>query len=197
MMSDANDEQDRADMARLNAGHDAALNSLMGRHGERLFHYLLRQLNNESEAADLAQDTFVRVYQNRARFNPTHKFSTWLYTIATNLLKDRFRWRTRHPEVSLDAESQDGSSLKDTLVENAASPTERIAVEERASEVRKAIAALPDELRTALLLSEYEDLSHAEVGAVLNCSAKAVETRLYRARTILRKRLEPILQSVG
>jgi RNA polymerase sigma-70 factor (ECF subfamily) len=197
MMSDANDEQDRADMARLNAGHDAALNSLMGRHGERLFHYLLRQLNNESEAADLAQDTFVRVYQNRARFNPTHKFSTWLYTIATNLLKDRFRWRTRHPEVSLDAESQDGSSLKDPLVENAASPTERIAVEERASEVRKAIAALPDELRTALLLSEYEDLSHAEVGAVLNCSAKAVETRLYRARTILRKRLEPILQSVG
>jgi RNA polymerase sigma-70 factor, ECF subfamily len=195
MTSDANDEQDRADIARLNAGHDSALNSLMGRHGERLFHYLLRQLNNESEAADIAQDTFVRVYQNRARFNAAHKFSTWLYTIATNLLKDRYRWRTRHPEVSLDAESQDGLSLKDTLVENTASPSERIAVEERASEVQKAIAALPDELRTALLLSEYEDLSHAEVGAVLNCSAKAVETRLYRARTILRKRLEPVLQS--
>lgn len=182
-------------MARLNAGHDAALNSLMDRHGERLFHYLLRQLNNESEAADLAQDTFVRVYQNRARYDAAHKFSTWLYTIATNLLKDRYRWRTRHPEVSLDAESQDGSSFKDTLVENAASPTEHIVVEERAAEVRKAIAALPDELRTALLLSEYEDLSHAEVGAVLNCTAKAVETRLYRARTILRKRLEPILHS--
>lgn len=181
-------------MARLNAGHDTALNALMDRHSERLFHYLVRQLNNESDAADLAQETFVRVYHHRARFDPGQKFSTWLYAIATNLLRDRFRWHKRHPQVSLDAEREENSSILDALPDGAASPSEQISAEERAAEVRAAIESLPEELRTPLILSEYEELSHGEIGAVLNCSAKAVETRLYRARNHLRKRLTGILQ---
>jgi RNA polymerase sigma-70 factor (ECF subfamily) len=184
------DDQDRSDMASLCAGHDAALNALMDRHGERLFHYLLRQLANESDAADLAQETFVRIYQNRTRFNPAHKFSTWLYTIATNLLRDRFRWHKRHPQVSLDAEREETGALRDTLPDTAASPAEQMASAERAAEVRKAIESLPEDLRTALILSEYEGLAHAEIGAVLNCTAKAIENRLYRARNQLRQRLE-------
>jgi len=187
------DAQDRSDMDRLSSGHDAALNALMDRHGERLFHYLLRQLNNESDAADLAQETFVRVYQNRTRFDPAHKFSTWLYTIATNLLRDRFRWRQRHPQVSLDAEREEAGAILDTLPDTAATPAEQIVTEERAVEVRKAIESLPDDLRSPLLLSEYEGLSHAEIGAVLSCSTKAVETRLYRARNHLRKRLDTLV----
>ncbi len=181
-------------MARLNAGHDAALNTLMARHGERLFHYLVRQLNNESDAADLAQETFVRVYHHRARFDPGQKFSTWLYAIATNLLRDRFRWHKRHPQVSLDAECEEHSAILDTVPDAGPSPSEQISAEERAAEVRVAIESLPEELRTPLILSEYEELSHAEIGAVLNCSAKAVETRLYRARSHLRMRLTGILQ---
>jgi RNA polymerase sigma-70 factor (ECF subfamily) len=180
-------------MARLNAGHDAALNALMDRHSERLFRYLLRQLNNESEAADLAQESFVRVYQNRARFDPTQKFSTWLYAIATNLLRDRFRWHQRHPQVSLEAEREETGSLLNALPDGAASASEQIELEERANEVRAAVESLPEELRTPLILSEYEDLSHAEIGTVLNCTAKAVETRLYRARNHLRKRLARVL----
>ena len=82
------DEQDRSAMARLAAGEDEALNELMARHAERLFRYLLRLLQNETEAADLAQESFVRVYQNRARFVARHKFTTWLYAIATNLARD-------------------------------------------------------------------------------------------------------------
>lgn len=194
MTATGTDQEDREDMARLSAGHDAALNALMDRHGERLFHYLLRQLNNESGAADLVQETFVRVYQNRSRFDPAHRFSTWLYTIATNLLRDRFRWHKRHPQVSLDAERAEAGAILDTLPDTAASPAEQMVTEERAVEVRKAIVSLPDDLRTPLILSEYEGLSHAEIGAVLSCSAKAVETRLYRARNHLRKRLAGILQ---
>jgi len=195
MTADGTDELDRQDIARLCAGHDSALNSLMSRHAERLFNYLLRQLSNEAEASDLAQETFVRVYQNRARFNPAQKFSTWLYAIATNPLRDRFRWHKRHPQVSLDAENENGGAILDTIAEDeAASPGERIVAEERAIEVRRAVESLPEELRTALILSEYQDLSHAEIGAVLKCSAKAVETRLYRARAHLRKRLEKVLQ---
>ena len=176
-------------MAQLCAGDDPALNALMDRHGERLFYYLLRQLANQSDAADLAQETFVRVYQHRSRFNPAHKFSTWLYTIATNLLRDRFRWHKRHPQVSLDAEREETGALRDTLPDTAASPADQMASAERAAEVRKAIEALPEDLRTALILSEYEGLAHAEIGAVLNCTAKAVENRLYRARNQLRQKL--------
>jgi RNA polymerase sigma-70 factor, ECF subfamily len=188
------DEQDAQDMARLNAGHDAALNTLMDRHARRLFHYLLRQLNNETDATEIAQEAFVRVYHHRARFQPTQKFSTWLYTIATNLARDRFRWQKRHPQLSLDAEDEEASSLQNALPDPAASPGEQVEVNERAAEVRRAVASLPDDLRTAVVLSEYEGWPHAQIAALLNCSAKAVESRLYRARAHLRKRLERLLQ---
>lgn len=87
------DERDLQEMAHLASGHDAALSELMERHGLRLFHHRLRQLQNEEDAADLAQEAFVRVYQHRARFDGRQKFTTWLYAIATNLVRDRFRWR--------------------------------------------------------------------------------------------------------
>jgi RNA polymerase sigma-70 factor (ECF subfamily) len=195
MPAEGIDEQDREDMARLAGGHEAALNAIMDRHSERLFHYLLRQLNNETDAADLAQETFVRIYQNCARFRPDQRFATWLYSIATNLLRDRFRWIKRHPQVSLEAQNETGATLEDALPDPIASPSEQAAASERAEEVRRAVQSLPEDLRTALILFEYEGLSHAEIAAVLNCSAKAVEVRLYRARGQLRKHLEKKMQA--
>lgn len=195
MLAAGTDEQDREDMARLTAGHDAALTSIMDRHGERLFRYLVRQLNNETDAADLAQETFVRVYHNCARFRPAQRFSTWLYAIATNLLRDRFRWQKRHPQVSLEAENESGVAIEDALPDPVASPSEQAEKSERADEVRRAVQSLPEELRTPLILFEYEGLAHAEIGSVLNCSAKAVESKLYRARGQLRKLLERTLLS--
>lgn len=189
------DELDVQDMSRLAAGHDAALNELMERHGEKLFHYLVRSLQNEDDAADLAQETFVKVYQSRARFDPSQKFSTWLYAIASNLVRDRYRWRSRHPQVSLDAESDaTGDSFRDSLPGSGPSPNESVQVEERAKAVRVAVAALPEELRQPLILAEYEERSHAEIGAILGCSAKAVETRIYRARQQLRASLGRLLE---
>ena len=191
----APDEQDALDMARLAEGHDAALNDLMERHGEKLFHYLIRCLQNEDDAADLAQESFVRVYQHRARFDTKQKFSTWLFAIATNLIKDRYRWRSRHPQVSLDAESdQDGSSLGETLPAANPTPTERAEADERGEAVRQAIAELPEDLRTPLILAEYEEKSQAEIGEILGCTAKAVETRIYRARQQLRASLAKLLE---
>src|SRR5690349_12063877 len=102
---------DASDMRQLVTGHDAALSSLMERHGERLFHYLIRQLQNKEDAAEVAQEAFVRVYQHRARFDPRQKFSTWLYTIATNLARDRLKWRARHPQVSLHQPAGDGDKV--------------------------------------------------------------------------------------
>lgn len=196
MISAAAEDQDRADMARLAAGQDAALNELMERHAGKLFHYLFRSLQNEEDAADLAQETFVRVFQNRSKFDPEHKFSTWLYAIATNLVKDRYRYRTRHPQVSLDAENETtGDSFRESVPEYGPTPGEALQSTERAEAVRKAVGQLPAELRTPLVLAEYEELSHAEIGAILKCSAKAVETRIYRARKQLREELGWMVES--
>jgi RNA polymerase sigma-70 factor, ECF subfamily len=191
------DEQDAQDMARLAGGHDAALNGLMERHAEKLFHYLLRSLQNEADAADLAQETFVRIYQNRARFRPNQKFSSWLYAIASNLVRDRYRWRSRHPQTSLEAqETQAESRLKETLPASEPTPDQTLQKEEYAEAVRQAIAALPPELRQTLILAAYEDFPQAEIAEILNCSVKAVETRIYRARQQLRLNLGDWMERV-
>lgn len=190
------DELDVQDMSRLTAGHEAALNGLMERHAGKLFNYLVRCLQNEDDAADAAQETFVKVYQSRARFDPDQRFSTWLYTIAANLVKDRYRWRSRHPQISLDAESDaTGDSFRESLPGNDPLPHERAQTAERSEAIRRAVAALPEELRQPLILAEYEERSHTEIGAMLGCSAKAVETRIYRARQQLRVSLGCLLET--
>ncbi len=190
------DELDVHDMRRLADGHEAALNDLMERHAEKLFHYLVRCLRDQDDAADLAQETFAKLYRSRARFDTGQKFSTWLYAIASNLVKDRYRWRSRHPQVSLDAENDaTGESYRDTLPQDGRSPADHVQAGERAEAVRRAVAALPEALREPLILAEYEERSHAEIGGILGCSAKAVETRIHRARQQLRASLGSLLET--
>jgi RNA polymerase sigma-70 factor (ECF subfamily) len=191
-MSEVGSEQlDASDMQRLVEGQDSALNSLMERYGERLFHYLIRQLQNEDDAADIAQEAFVRVYQYRAKFNLRQRFSTWLYTIATNLARDRLKWRLRHPQVSLDQKiGETDNSFADALPDSRPLPDDALNSSERAETIRCAIASLPEDLRTALVLSEYELMPNAEIANVLHCSVKAVESRIYRAKQRLRESLK-------
>lgn len=189
------DERDRADMIRLAAGHDAALNELMERHAGKLLNYLVRCLQNEEDAADATQETFVRVYQNCRKFNVNQKFTPWLYAMATNLVKDRYRHRSRHPQVSLDAENEaTGEKFRESVPEPKPTPSECLQARERAEGVRTAVGQLPEELRVPLILCEYQELSHIEISAILNCTAKAVETRIYRARKQLRASLQWFLE---
>ena len=130
------DEQDTRDMTRLVEGHDSALNDLMQRHAEKLFHYLIRSLQNEDDASDLAQETFAKVYHSREKFDRNQKFATWLYAIASNLVRDRYRWRTRHPQVSLDLDNEEtDASLKENLRTEEPAPDEQLQSEERAAAV--------------------------------------------------------------
>jgi RNA polymerase sigma-70 factor, ECF subfamily len=189
------DEQDANDMARLASGHDPSLNELMDRHAERVFHYLLRSLQNESDAADLAQETFVKVYQNRAKYDRRQKFSTWLYAIASNLVRTRYRWRSRHSQISLNAENlETGTEFGEQFPDMVSTPSESLESSERSETIRGAIAALPDDFRLPLVLAEYEEKSHAEIAVILNCSVKAVENRICRARSELRAALAPALR---
>jgi RNA polymerase sigma-70 factor (ECF subfamily) len=183
--------RDRADMERLIAGHDAALNDLMERHAKPVFHFLCRMLGNEDDANDLAQETFVRVFKSRGSFRAEQKFSTWLFTIAANLARNHFRWRARHPNISLDAQNPETEqSLGSTLPANNPAPNEQALTAERAKAVRLAVSKLPEDLREAMVLCEWEERSVAEAAAILETTPKAVESRLYRARQILRARLK-------
>ena len=184
------DARDRADMERLVAGHDAALNELMGRHAGPVFRFLARMVANEDDANDLAQETFFRVYRARASFRTSERFSTWLYTIAANLARNHFRWRGRHPNVSLEAETDTPEqSLGSILPSDAPPPGEAALASERAAAVRAAVSRLPEDLREAIVLCEWEERSMAEAAAILGTTPKAIESRLYRARKILREQL--------
>lgn len=191
---DTTDARDRADMERLAGGQDAALDALMERHATRIFHFLCRMLGNEEDANDLAQETFVRVYHASKSYRPGLKFSTWLYTIAGNLARNHLRWRARHPQVSLDAESEaTEQSLAESIPANTSPPSEDMDSSERATFVRAAVQSLPEEMREAIILCEWEDMAVAEAAVVLEATPKAVESRLYRARQLLREKLKGLL----
>ena len=182
-------------MQRLAQGGDAALNEIMERHGPRLFNYLLRQLRDESDAADIAQETFARVYLNRTKFRAGSKFSTWLFAIATNLARDHFRKQKRHREISLEANENEHGSLGESLADNSNPPDKSLLAEERSEKVAQAVQALPEDLRTPLILAEFEEKSQAEIAGILDCSVKAVEMRIYRARNVLRKSLAMFMEA--
>ena len=190
MSTHESDALDQADMARLAAGHDAALSVLMERHAGPLFGFLCRFVRDEDAANDLAQETFVRVYQHRADFKAGQRFSTWLFTIGGNLARNHLRARARRPEVPFEtSDDDDRPSLADRLPAAGNTPDEHAQRTEKQSAVRDAVAQLPDDLREAIVLCELEDRSVAEAANILATTAKAVESRLYRARQQLRTSL--------
>lgn len=143
------------------------------------------------DALDLAQDTFVRVYEHRVKYDARGKFATWLYTISTNLCRNQARWKARHPTVSMEIQisAQSDTTLGEQLPDKTRTPAQDAAGHELAGAVRDAIQGLPDDQQTATVLYEYEDMAYADIAKVLGCSAKAVENKLYRARQDLRERL--------
>lgn len=179
-------------MSRLKAGDEHALDALMDRWQMRLRRFLYRYLHNEADASDLAEETFIRVYRHRGKFRPGAKFSTWMFSIALNLCRDHARHGRSRPLVALDDDALAAASERSVDFASSA-PDMNLLRAETAEAVRSAVEALPDPLRTAVLLCEYEDLSHAEAAAIAGCSPKAVETRLYRARQLLREALKPQL----
>ncbi len=185
------EDDDAGLMLRLQAGEDTALNELMTRWQTPLVSFIYRYVGNQADALDLAQETFLRVFENRHRYKAKAKFSTWMFTIASNLCRNYIRWQQRHPTISLHRDDAEGgpTDITDSLPSADKSPAEYAQDQEAAAAVKREIQNLPHDVRTAVLLFEYEDLSHQEISLILRCSAKAVETRLYRARNMLRRAL--------
>jgi RNA polymerase sigma-70 factor (ECF subfamily) len=177
-------------MLRLKGGEDFALNELMSRWQTPLVAFILRYVGNQEDALDLAQETFVRVYESRQRYQPSAKFSTWLFAIATNLARNLARWRQRHPVVPLDAADDDDKPGPGSLIPAPGdSPADTAERSDLANAVREHVQNLPHDLKTVVLLFEYQDFGYEEIALPLKCTPKAVETRLYRARQLLRESL--------
>jgi RNA polymerase sigma-70 factor (ECF subfamily) len=172
-------------MERVRGGDEAAFADLMARWERPVKAVIGRILLNAGEAEELAQETFVRLWQQRERFQPGAEFRPWMFAIAVNLARNRLRWWRRRPTVELGewmesgAEAGDGGGVGAVALERA----------ERVAAVQAAVAALPADLREALVLFEFEELSQAEIAAVLRTTPKAVESRVARARERLRRSL--------
>jgi RNA polymerase sigma-70 factor (ECF subfamily) len=179
-------------MSRLAAGEELALNTLMARWSERVAAFLFRMTGHRETAVDLAQETFVRLYQSRGRYRPQGNFSTWLFAIAVNLARNHARWTARHPTVSLDAEGSDGAGSAPEPANPDPSPAAGAITREATAEINAAVRSLPAELKEALTLFVYEGLPYAEIAKLAHCSTKAVETRIYRARQILKEQLSDL-----
>lgn len=191
--NDPGEVTDEALMEALQNGDDHALATLMHRWELGVKSFLLRLGVPAADVEDVAQEAFVRLYQKRDRYRAGAAFKPWLLTVAGNLGRNRLRWRFRRREDSIEAMDEaypGGFDPVDTSARPASDLAEKANL---ARDVRKAVNALPDNLRQAVLCVELEDLSYAEASQVMGCSAKAVETRLYRARELLRSTCKALL----
>ena len=178
----------------VKAGDDRAFDALMARYKRPVMHFVYRMIGDADEAEDLAQDVFVRAYQNIRKpgfHQTTGAFSTWLFQVARNAAIDCLRRRKRRPVESLTTLEEDGANV--AVTERTAD--REIAVKEIGEQIAAAVALLPADQKTAFILLEYQELSYAEIAAIMKCSEKSVELRLYRARRFLRGRLAHLLVS--
>jgi RNA polymerase sigma-70 factor (ECF subfamily) len=176
-------------MLRLKSGEDSILNELMTRWQQPLVAFIYRYIRHETDALDLAQETFVRVYETRHRYTVQGKFSTWLFAIAANLCRNHLRWRQRRREAGPETRDTEDAELAERVQSLDDAPDQAAMRSESISLIKVAIDKLPHDLKTAILLHEYQSLSYAEISSVLSCSVKAVGMKLYRARQLLRDRL--------
>ncbi len=175
-------------VARVRGGDDDAFETLMKRYKRPVLNFVFRFIGDAAEAEDVAQDVFVRAYRNMHKpgfRRTTAEFSTWLFPVARNAALDCLRRRKRRPTTAL-ATLEDGG---ESLVSGQATAAEDVAARETGAAIAAAVAMLPEDQRMAFILSEYEDLSYAQIAAAMACSTKSVEARLYRAKAFLRRRL--------
>lgn len=172
-------------MRRLQGGDEAALAPLMQHWETPVKRFIFRMIGNTAEAEDLAQEVFVRIYTKRRTYREGARFSTWCFSIAANQARNRLRWWRRRPTLSLNAWTEAGGDTADDSP--AGAPASHAAARhEQIIAVQTAVTALPLDLRTALVLFEYEGQSMVEIAEALGCTPKAVENRLYRARQRLK-----------
>jgi RNA polymerase sigma-70 factor (ECF subfamily) len=175
-------------MLRVKDGDGASFTELLEKHRSPVVHFLYRMIQDHAVSEELAQEVFLRVYRSRNTYEPTAKFTTWLFRIATHLALNWLR----------DGKNERGQERLDDLTGDGPArevPDKRITVEQkllyevRLEEVRRAISGLPEKQRAAVLMHKYEEMEYSQIARALNCSESAVKSLLFRAYETLRARL--------
>jgi RNA polymerase sigma-70 factor (ECF subfamily) len=194
-VSEPTDEDaiDVALMARAAAGEHGAFEQLIERHQNAVVGTVAKMLGNPSDAQDIAQQVFLRLWKSAKRYEPTAKFTTYLFTITRNLVFNESRRRSRRKEVSADERAEDSHhELEDT---GTARPDNNLLQSELQAAVDQAIGELPENQRLAVVLRRYENMPYEEIAEVLDLSVSAVKSQLFRARGTLRESLAKYLDA--
>ena len=184
---------DVALMLRVGTGDELAFEDLIDRHQNAIIGTVAKMLGNASDAEDIAQQVFIRLWKCAPRYEPKAKFTTFLFTIARNLVFNESRRRSRKKEYSME-EREDDFHLQ-TPDTQSATPDDAILHDELQVAVDKAIADLPEKQRLAVVLRRYEGMPYDEIGRILELSIPAVKSQLFRARTTLRESLQLYLDA--
>jgi RNA polymerase sigma-70 factor, ECF subfamily len=185
-------------MLDVKAGDEASFELLLRKYRTPLVNFLYRMVRDATTAEDLAQEVFLRVYRSRKRYAPNAKFTTWLFRIATNLALNALRdTRYRQMEVSLDQTSDPGHNDHPAveLPDRQPGIEQQLVARDRAAKIRRAIYALPEKQRAAVLLHKYHELDYDEIARILDCSESALKSLLFRAYETLRVELAPLVAS--
>ena len=181
-------ERDAGLMLRVRDGDHASFGLLLERHRGPVIHSLFRMVQNQAVAEELAQEVFLRVYRSRESYEPSAKFTTWLFRIATHLGLNWIRdGKNEKLHASLDEDAGDRAPRQ--VPDRAKTVEQRLLYEAKLGEVRQAIANLPAKQRAAVMMHKYEELEYIEIANVLGCSESAVKSLLFRAYESLRVRL--------
>jgi len=176
-------------VARSMGGDLDSFNQLVLRWERPIYALAYRTLGREEDARDVVQEAFLRAYRGLKGFKGEAKFSSWLYRITLNLCRDWSRRERRAPIVQVP-EGTDPVELADERVQTSESVEDLVARREMSDAVAKAMAELPEEQRTAIMLKEYHGLTFQEIAGMLDCPLSTVKTRLYQGLSVLRRRLE-------
>lgn len=182
-------------MLRVKAGDDSAFDYLVQKYRRPIINFMYRMAHNSAAAEDLAQEAFLRVYRSRANYEPSAKFTTWLYRIATNLGVNYAR-DTRHerPEniTNLDEPDTETGQTPD-LADKTPSVEEEIVRRERLAAIKQKVEALPERQRMAVLMHKYQQMNYRQIAEVLKLSESATKSLLFRAYDTLRQELKAFI----
>ena len=184
-------DQDVFWMQRVAKGDMEALQSLIEAHQARVVGTVVKMLGDDLDAEDIAQQVFIRVWKSAGRYQPTAKFTTWLFKITRNLVFNELRRRKRHSVTSLQHEEEE--HFFQPADSGGISPDASLLDSELNDAIQMAIDALPETQRMAIVLRRYEEMPYEEIGEVLELSVPAVKSVLFRARAKLRERLRRYL----
>jgi len=185
-------------VSELKAGSEAAFALLIAQYHQPIYSVIARSLQDPSDAADITQEVFLKVFRGIGSFHGDASLKTWLYRIALHEASNRRRWWSRHKqqELTIDspiAESEDGGEslcLGDTLADNGYSPFEQAAQQETKLRVEAALQKLPENFRTVVVLREMEGFAYDEIAEILNIHIGTVKSRLMRGRAALKSHLQ-------